>query len=94
MGYQLSADVHHNACAERRLRLCVSKRRSAFGLGDLVDQCRRKERIELHPRSAAIAGATVDPALIADFDEVGVEDGRGAGGAHASVAAFHVPNEN
>jgi hypothetical protein len=65
-----------------------------LGLGDVVDQGRGEERIELEARGAAIAGAAVSPALITDFFEIGVEDWRGAGGAHAPRAASGVPNEN
>lgn len=54
-----------------------------FRLGDLVHKRGGKQRVELHARGAAIAAAAVRPALITDFNEVGVNRGRGAGSAHA-----------
>jgi hypothetical protein len=66
-----------------------------FGLGDLVDERGREQRVEFEAQPAAIARAPVSPPLIADFFEIGVDGRRDAGGgAHAEGAAFHVPNEN
>jgi hypothetical protein len=65
-----------------------------FRFRDLVDERCGEERIEFQARRAAVAGATIRPALFADFFEVGVNRGREAGGAHAAISAFHVPNGN
>jgi hypothetical protein len=65
-----------------------------FGARDVVDERGGEQRIKRHAPCAAIALTTVRPALIADFVEVGVNCVRGAGGAHARNAAFHVPNGN
>ena len=47
------------------------------------------------PQRAAIRAAPVRATLLADFLIVGVEDWRGAVGAHdGPKAAFHMPNAN
>jgi hypothetical protein len=65
-----------------------------FRTRDLVDERGGEQRVEPEPAGAAIAGATVGAALVADFGEIGVNHMIEAGGAHAARGASDVPNGN
>lgn len=60
----------------------------------MVDQRRREQRVQLHARRATLCVAALALTLIADFDEIGVDNVTEADGAHVAGAAFRVPNEN